>query len=197
MVENSSIQLRYALLERIGKGSNGVIWIARTITDDHPLGLDKLCVLKFPVRNLDEEINEQIIQLRNEYALLNLVQHPNVVRMIEYEESNPYLALEYANAKCLISYLSNDKRHSFNDEMWSRFYFKQVMEGLKAVRDNNVAHLDVKIDNVFMNISLNDEEAATDSPILQIKIGDFGMAKDNVMNIKGKCGCAYRAPEIL
>lgn len=106
------------------------------------------------------------------------IDHPNVIRIIEYEASLKYLALEYANANCLFGYL-RAQSYSKNDEKWSRFYFKQVIEGIKAIHDQNIAHLDIKVDNVFLTVSLNED----DQPILKIKIGNFGMSKDNSLNV--------------
>jgi serine/threonine protein kinase len=44
------------------------------------------------------------------------------------------------------------------------------MEGIKKIRAASIAHLDIKIDNVFVNIPPNDDS------VVQLKIGDFGMA---------------------
>lgn len=176
-------------------GSFGMAWIART-TDVHPEGSGRLCVLKFAHPFREEEGEEQ---LANEYAIMSIVNHPNVVRMIEYQPyEDPYLALEFANAGCL-GHFANQLQEGtcLNDEKWSRFYFKQVMEGLKAIHESNFAHLDIKVDNIFVNVSLTDEEIIKNKSIVQVKIGDFGMAKEKHKQIKEHYGKHYRAPENL
>lgn len=70
------------------------------------------------------------------------------------------------------------------------------MDGLKVLRENNFSHLDVKVDNVFVNITLNANDEASE-PILQLKVGDFGMAKENPTMMYGTHGCWYTPPEIL
>ncbi len=46
------------------------------------------------------------------------------------------------------------------------------MLGLKTLRENNISHLDIKIDNILLHVPIDDENAQ-----LVLKIGDFGMAK--------------------
>lgn len=48
---------RYAKLDKIGSGSFGVAWIART-TESHPEGSGKICVLKLPNPKNEEEGKE-------------------------------------------------------------------------------------------------------------------------------------------
>lgn len=149
--------MRFEILDQIKEGTRGVVKIVRT-TKSYPEGSGKLLVLKFPKGEAGEA------ELMIEYMILTVVDHPNVIKMMEYQPMGeaPYLALEYANAKCLINYLDNlQQQHSFNNEMWSRFYFKQVMQGLQATRNSNFTHLDVKVDNILMKLSLADDDIAT------------------------------------
>lgn len=127
--------------------------------------------MKFPKDQIGEE------ELFNEYEILSAIKHPNLMRTIEYKQEGgtPYLVLEYTNTIFLSDYLQAlDQSQIINNEMWSRYYFKQIMEGLKALRDINIAHLDVNIDNIFVSICSYEEEKATDKAIIQVKIGNFG-----------------------
>jgi hypothetical protein len=67
-------------------------------------------------------------------------EHPNLIRKEEYLALN-FLALDYAIAKCLFNYLAKvgvrkvngtEVKHviSKNNEPWTRYFFRQFIEGL-------------------------------------------------------------------
>ena len=56
------------------------------------------------------------------------------------------------------------KRRKALTEYETRFYMKQILEGVHYLHQNRIIHRDLKLGNLF----LNDE--------LQVKIGDFGLA---------------------
>jgi len=41
---------------------------------------------------------------------------------------------------------------SFNNEKWTRYLFRQFIAGLKKLHEAGIAHLDIKIDNVLVDI---------------------------------------------
>ena len=77
----------------------------------------------------------------------------------------------------------------FNEEM-ARYFFRQMMEGLKYMHEKGVTHRDLKPENVLL-----DEDHV-------LKIADFGFAgpvdgRDGSGLLKTKLGTAnYMAPEI-
>lgn len=50
------------------------------------------------------------------------------------------------------------------------------MKGLNAIHEMDIAHLNIRIDNVLMNVPLNDTAADTEESLLQLKIENFGIA---------------------
>ena len=48
--------------------------------------------------------------------------------------------------------------------------FKQLIDGLKHIHEESLIHRDIKPDNIFI-----------DKSKMQLKIGDFGLAKQNKM----------------
>ena len=84
-------------------------------------------------------------------------------------------------------YINNSKR---DDDIDTRiFYFKQIVEGIKYLHDNNIIHRDIKPSNILFIDNT-------------IKICDFGLAKSvnnstNIINGSSEVGTSfYRAPEI-
>ncbi len=45
------------------------------------------------------------------------------------------------------------------------------MEALKKIRLNDISHLDIKVDNIFLHLPLEDKHSK-----FVLKIGDFGLA---------------------
>jgi serine/threonine protein kinase len=92
--------------------------------------------------------------------------HPNVIRLVEAfaDEKNQYLVLEFADKGELYDIV--DKVDSGLPEDQARHYFKGIVEGVKHIHSLNIAHLDLSLENVFVN---SDDVA---------KIGDFGVARE-------------------
>jgi serine/threonine protein kinase len=81
---------------------------------------------------------------------------------------------------------------SFNNERWSRYLFRQFIAGLRKIHEAGIAHLDIKIDNVLVDIV--DVEGMWEPCI---KIADFGMSHSDLHNVTTLYGKSYGAPEIL
>jgi len=124
-----------------------------------------------------------------------------LIRKEEYhtEHNIVYLALDFAIAKSLYHYLATMgvregavNTITRNNERWSRYLFSQFIAGLKKIHEANIAHLDLKIDNVLVDIV--DVDGMWEP---RIKIADFGMSQFDLHNVTAKHGLVYRAPEIL
>jgi membrane-associated tyrosine/threonine-specific cdc2-inhibitory kinase len=90
------------------------------------------------------------------------------------------------------SIINNTNTISFNNEAWTCYLFRQFIAGLKRIHEANVAHLDIKIDNVLVDIV--DVDGMWEP---RIKIADFGMSQGGLHNISTDYGRSYAAPEIL
>lgn len=76
--------------------------------------------------------------------------------------------------------------YAFNDEKLIRTYFHQLIEGLKYLHSKNVAHLDLKLENILLGKDFN------------LKIADFDLSQNINDERLGSNGTAnYRAPEII
>src|SRR5437870_8385848 len=93
------------------------------------------------------------------------LQHPNVVRVVNFFRANDtvYLVMRYERGRSLDSHIR--ARRGLPDEVWLRSTFAQLLNGLREVHSNKLLHLDIKPANVY----LRDD----DSPILI----DFGAAR--------------------
>src|SRR3954469_10990090 len=96
------------------------------------------------------------------------LQHPNVVRVLNFFRANEtvYLVMRYERGRSLAQHIQN--RKGMPDEIWLRSTFAQLLNGLREVHTNKLLHLDIKPANVFLR---NDG-----SPLLI----DFGAARQTL-----------------
>jgi serine/threonine protein kinase len=78
-------------------------------------------------------------------------------------------------------------------EKWSRFFFRQFMSGLQQIHNKGYAHLDIKIDNVLLDI----EEKPNGHLDIVVKIADFGMSEPDSNKITTRRGSCYIPPEVF
>lgn len=127
-----------------------------------------------------------------EIQLLRKLNHPNIVRLIEYFFANNelYIALEYANAGDLskmLAYFRKKQKYISERNVWN--FFSQVCAGLAYMHSQRVMHRDIKPANVLLN---------RDSRVM---LADFGLSlvlsatTDNAQSFVGTP--YYMAPERL
>ena len=115
------------------------------------------------------------------------LQHPNVVRVVNFFRANDtvYLVMRYERGRSLDSHIRG--RPGLPDEVWVRSTFAQLLNGLREVHSNKLLHLDIKPANVY----LRDD----DSPILL----DFGAARQTLsaegVKLPPTYTLGYAAPE--
>src|SRR5919108_3332296 len=99
---------------------------------------------------------------------LATLQHPNVVRVLNFFRANEtvYLVMRYERGRSLQQHILS--RKGLPDEVWVRATFAQLLNGLREVHTNKLLHLDIKPANVFLS---NDG-----SPLLI----DFGAARQTL-----------------
>ncbi|KAJ8916192.1 hypothetical protein NQ315_016331 [Exocentrus adspersus] len=114
--------------------------------------------------------------------------HKNVVGFHGFFEDslNIYIVLELCRKR---SMMELHKRRKALTEPETRYYMKQILNGVNYLHHNRIIHRDLKLGNLF----LNDD--------LVVKIGDFGLAAKIEYDGERKktlCGTPnYIAPEIL
>ncbi|XP_076048214.1 serine/threonine-protein kinase grp-like [Oratosquilla oratoria] len=132
---------------------------------------------------LDEFKNNQETEVEVQESL----QHRNILRLLssEKDETHLHIYLEYASGGDLEEKIGP----SGMDEDTSRFYFKQLVSGVKYMHAKCVVHRDLKPSNLL----LDDDNV--------LKIADFGFSariesQDTYLSVV--CGTwAYAAPEIF
>ncbi|XKL59972.1 hypothetical protein PGB90_000988 [Kerria lacca] len=131
--------------------------------------------------NQKEKMTQEINIHRN-------VKHKHIVGFHGFFEDNDfvYVILELCHRRSLMEL---HRRRKALTEPETRYYMKQILDGVLYLHENGIIHRDLKLGNLFLNEDI------------EVKIGDFGLAariEYEGQRKKTLCGTPnYIAPEIL
>ena len=97
--------------------------------------------------------------LVNEIQIMTEIQNPCVLSLIAATKtlSNYYLVLEYCNGGDLEGFIQ--KRGGYLQESEARLVLRQIVNGLKAIHDQQYMHRDMKLPNILLHFpNLTKEE---------------------------------------
>ncbi|MBK6799690.1 MAG: protein kinase [Acidobacteria bacterium] len=171
-LENSLVDGRFEVRERLNRGSYAEIYVAR---DRAAGGMD--VVIKALNTSLqgtpDADLERTLVEnFQNEAVALDAVRHSNVILRLGHGtaadlRSVPfhYLVLEYLPGGDLLKLCrgKSESRLSLDEAL---FFFKQACEGLAYAHSKGIIHRDLKPNNLLLT-----EDHRT------LKIADFGVAK--------------------
>jgi serine/threonine protein kinase/formylglycine-generating enzyme required for sulfatase activity len=150
----------YKLLEIVGKGGMGVVYLAERTGD-----IRKRVALKAIKLGMDSK--EVLARFEAERQALALMSHPNVAQVHDAgtaEDGRPYFVMEYVPGLPITEYCD---RHKLG--LRERIeLFLQVCRGVEHAHHRGVVHRDIKPSNIL--VAMTD-----DAPVA--KIIDFGVAK--------------------
>ena len=143
---------------------------------------------------------EDLIGLQQEISILQSLGHDHIVRLYDvYNDPNHcYLVLEYMAGGDLIGRIVSLKSYTEHDAIHVCI---QIVQALEYCHDQNVAHRDIKLENILLATGVEEEKTADALYTVSstIKLGDFGFASRlSEGGFKTQCGTPlYVAPEIL
>jgi eukaryotic-like serine/threonine-protein kinase len=174
----------YRLLRVVGEGGMGVVYEA---THARLAG-------RYAIKVLTErfaESPEGLEHFRREARITSLLQHPNVVQVIDHNttpDGTEYLVMEYLAGESLSQRLSREGRLPLDAVI---DIIDQIAAGLSAAHAHGIVHRDLKPDNVIL-------VPVEGRPTELVKILDFGISKRRgSLDLSGLvCGTPqYMAPE--
>ncbi|KAK5130857.1 hypothetical protein LTR08_001629 [Meristemomyces frigidus] len=112
-------------------------------------------------------------KIYREIAILRELQHPNIVRLHEFVETERHMGiiLEYASGGELFDYILN---HRYLKDPSARRLFAQLVSGVGYLHRKGIVHRDLKLENLLLDRNKN------------IIITDFGFA--NTFNAHDELG---------
>jgi len=171
---------RYVILQPIGKGAMGVVYLAQ----DTVLERDVALKVMVPQIADDAELNERF---RREAKAVAKMTHPNVVAVFDlgqHADGSPYIAMELLKGQDLQKAMRGQPPLPLERKISIMI---QVLAGLAHAHAAGIVHRDIKPANIF----LNQDGAA--------KIMDFGVARLTTGSMTGTgniVGTAdYMSPE--
>jgi serine/threonine protein kinase/tetratricopeptide (TPR) repeat protein len=180
----------FLTLERIGAGGMGEVYLGRHLDTDVPAA----------IKVVNPEMSRSETALRsfeNELRAIAALSHPNIVRLLDHgrtgraaawttggriPEDSPYLALEFVRGGPLSRWMGKMS--------WpgARQVLTDLLEALAHAHARRVLHLDLKPDNVLMNMPGKPEHG--------VRLTDFGLALLRDQNRDGVAGTlSFMAPE--
>ena len=148
--------LHYTILEKLGEGGMGVVYLA----EDNKL--KRRVAIKFLPGHITGN-SEERRRFETEAQAAAALNHPNIATIYAIEESNDdiFLVMEYITGRHLKDHIKS-KPLPVAEAVGIAL---QIARGLKAAHEKGIVHRDIKSANIM----------STDNE--QVKIMDFGLAK--------------------
>ena len=150
---------RFRIIDRLGVGGMGEVYLAEQVSLRRKVAIKVLHAATASIAGAPE-------RFRREALLLSSVDHPSVVRVIDFGESSgaPCLVMEWVDGEPLDVALGQGP---FTPERAVPLLV-QLCEGLSAIHAKGIVHRDLKPDNVILSRGARGEQA---------RLLDFGLAR--------------------
>ena len=160
---------RYKLLEKIGEGGFGAVYMAQ---QNEPV--KRRVALK--IIKLGMDTHQVVARFEAERQALALMDHPNIARVIDggsTKTGRPYFVMELVRGDPITAFCDRQKL-SLRDRLE---LFRQVCHAVEHAHQKGIIHRDIKPSNVLVT-------TIDDKPI--VKVIDFGIAKATTSQLTDK-----------
>lgn len=175
----ASLGDKYNVIEVIGQGSTGIVYRAKQRETGRQVALKTL-------RTDDEEM---ISIAEKEYQLLRSIEHPHIIRALDYFSTTDrvVLVLEFFEGLSLDKAIGEMPTRCLS-ERTSHDVFAPLLQAISHLHQRRIIHRDVKAENVIISADFKD-----------IRLIDFNTAKrlaeGGALTVTGTR--LYAAPEVL
>ena len=142
---------------------------------------------KVAIKVLDKmHLIDQLDAIEQEIAILQKLDHPNIVNYFETYDDKKYLYLVMEHVKGMELFEKIEKETNFNEKTAAK-YMLQMFKAINHLHAQGIVHRDIKPENVM--VTENDE----------IRLIDFGLSKVQVTEfLNERAGTPYYvAPEVI
>jgi len=182
-----SIKSKYKVGPALGKGHFSVVHLG-TPREKDAAGQRKKCAVKVVEKSrIDAREKES---LRNEIAMMRLVNHPCIIRMLDVFEDAQCIYMVMQLAPFGDFFARWKRRKTFSEDVASKIIWK-LLDAVQYLHALGIVHRDLKPENILC-LDAEDDTA--------IVISDFGLSKFAAPHTEMTMPCgtlAYVAPEVL
>ena len=158
---------RYLIVEKLGEGGMGAVYLALQLPVKKQVALKMVLGL-----TLDEQAKKRF---EREATAITSLYHPNIVSLVDYginsETGAPFMAIEFVKGGKELSDIMLEKRDK--GETWThdelRSIFSQVLNGLSVAHKSGLVHRDIKPQNIMI--------VSVEGNPHFVYLLDFGLAK--------------------
>src|SRR6266567_1863338 len=172
----------YALYAYVASGGSGTVYFGRDLQSNRAVAIKRLHGHLAHEPELVERFEKEAQRLRG-------LQHPNIVQVLDDGRDSdglPFIILQWVEGWTVAALLQQHGRFAIAEAVEIA---SQVLAALEAASERGVVHRDIKPANLMV----------TPPPDRQVKVMDFGIAKDLLANASGQYTqigtIAYMAPE--
>eukprot|EP00485_Elphidium_margaritaceum_P000912 CAMPEP_0202692960 /NCGR_PEP_ID=MMETSP1385-20130828/7201_1 /ASSEMBLY_ACC=CAM_ASM_000861 /TAXON_ID=933848 /ORGANISM="Elphidium margaritaceum" /LENGTH=1378 /DNA_ID=CAMNT_0049348571 /DNA_START=26 /DNA_END=4160 /DNA_ORIENTATION=+ len=179
-----SLESRYFVLKVLGRGAFSTVKLVQCRTSGDKYALK---VIDRSTWKRMEQCTPRHVTLLDEVEIMRKADHENIVKVYEYFQSEDIInvILDFCDGGDMLEYI---QEHGAYKADKARRLFKQMIDAVDYLHSLNIAHRDLKPDNIL----LTDKEGET------LKISDFGISRQ-----QSSSGCGtiigtplYQAPEV-
>lgn len=181
------INTRYNLIKILGKGRSSV-YLAEDLVEQ-----GRLYALKIiPAENLN---SDEFKSLRDEFRLLNSLNHPNIVQAYEFERVSEcdneafvgsyFYTSEYVQGKNLLEFFVPPLINGNLDKFL--FTLNQISTTLYYIHQLGIIHYDIRPENILVDEKSNGQ--------INVKLIDFGFSALKTFKTRGTP--LYISPELI
>ena len=190
------INYRYDICKKLGEGGSGEVFLA-----EDALFNKRQCAIKV-LHDDGQAGDEAAAAFRNEVSVLLQLEHPNLVRILDFgmiRSADPsslqgrrFLAMEFVQGSDSLEWLSklpyNESRHQIVE-----IVLLQALSALSYIHREGIIHFDIKPQNLV----LVGEANASSIPILKLMDFGFSSKQDDTTGLSIRGTLEYTAPELL
>ena len=156
------IEINYEVLDLLGQGGFGEVKRVRHKE------LDVIRALKI-IKKSKYKSPAELKMIKNEIAIMKLVDHPNIVKLFEFfeDDENFFIITEYCSGGQLFEMIRQKRQFTENE---AAQIMMQLLSAIAHCHQRKVVHRDVKPENLLVDVGGQNKEN------YNVKIIDFGIS---------------------